>query len=215
MFHGQEFIYLGNVNNTITLQINKGQISCARCLETFGWCHQVLSINHTTGLKHSPSGALQCPNSGILFPNYWQPQSVHEGSLHKQFEANVHCPFKNISSILTWPGGWGTLCLLVLLPRHALITVLCRWRWISASNWFQSLSCSGPRRSLPNSCICCILEWKRRIGFKNIFLVHMLRCKKYRFPILPSICSKSIYSQKTFNSCNGDWKYFAWSQKCT
>ena len=34
------------------------------------------------------------------------------------------------------------------------MTVLCRWRWISASNWFQSRSCSEPRMSRPSSWIC-------------------------------------------------------------
>ena len=61
--------------------------------------------------------------------------------------------------LLTWPGGKCGYCLLEpLLPRHALITVLCRWRWISASSWFHSLSCSGPRKSLPSNWICCILQ---------------------------------------------------------
>lgn len=42
------------------------------------------------------------------------------------------------------------------------MTVLWRWRWISASSWFHSLSCAGPFISRPNNWICCTLEEKSK-----------------------------------------------------
>ncbi len=68
------------------------------------------------------------------------------------------------NSELTCPGGNGWRFFFVfVLPRHALITVLCLWRWISASSWFHNLSCSAPFMSLPNSWICCILNDGKQI----------------------------------------------------
>ena len=59
----------------------------------------------------------------------------------------------------------GNFFLRLALPLHARMTVLWRWRWISASSWFQSLSCSAPLMSRPSSWICCILErHKQRVG---------------------------------------------------
>ena len=55
-------------------------------------------------------------------------------------------------------GGAGGLLLGSLRPRQALMTVLCRWRWISASIWFQSWSCWLPLISRPSNWICWILK---------------------------------------------------------
>lgn len=66
-----------------------------------------------------------------------------------------------LSFILTWSAGEGRGFLASLRPLHARITVLWRWRWISASSWFQSLSCAGPFMSRPSNWICCTLEDKR------------------------------------------------------
>lgn len=74
------------------------------------------------------------------------------------FTFTLHCT-------LTCPGGVGNFFLRLALPLHARMTVLWRWRWISASSWFQSLSCSAPLMSRPSSWICCILERHRqRVG---------------------------------------------------
>lgn len=42
------------------------------------------------------------------------------------------------------------------------MTVLWRWRWISASSWFHSLSCAGPFMSRPSNWICCTLGEKSK-----------------------------------------------------
>lgn len=74
---------------------------------------------------------------------------------------NTNVPyFSWINTLLTCPSGRGSFFLRLFRPLHARITVLWRWRWISASNWFQSLSCSAPRMSRPRSWICWILQTK-------------------------------------------------------
>lgn len=66
---------------------------------------------------------------------------------------------KNGSSFwLTWPGGACIGRFRSFRPRQALITVLWRWRCISASSWFQSLSWAGPFISRPSSWICWTLH---------------------------------------------------------
>ncbi len=55
---------------------------------------------------------------------------------------------------------------LLVLPRQARITVLCRCRWISASSWFHSLSCSAPFMSRPSNWICWILQSHERMPFR-------------------------------------------------
>ena len=62
-------------------------------------------------------------------------------------------------------GGAGALLLGSLRPLHALITVLCLCRCISASIWFQSWSCSLPLMSRPSNWICCILWYEKNITF--------------------------------------------------
>lgn len=68
--------------------------------------------------------------------------------------------FSWIYTLLTCPSGRGSFFLRLFRPLQARITVLWRWRWISASNWFHSLSCSAPRMSRPRSWICWILQTK-------------------------------------------------------
>ena len=75
------------------------------------------------------------------------------GKLHKTLVTTG----RRVTQVLTCPPGIGSR-LLVTRPRHARMTVLCRCRWISASNWFHSLSCSIPFISRPNNWICWILH---------------------------------------------------------
>jgi len=72
-------------------------------------------------------------------------------------------PCQSVSSIceqvwLTCAWGAGSWQWWLTRPRHALTTVLCRCRWISASSWFHSFSCSGPFIPRPSSWICWILH---------------------------------------------------------
>lgn len=63
-----------------------------------------------------------------------------------------------LSFQLTCPGGACIGRFRSFRPRQALITVLWRWRCISASSWFQSLSWAGPFISRPSNWICWTLR---------------------------------------------------------
>lgn len=83
---------------------------------------------------------------------------------------------------------------------QALMTVLCRWRWISASSWFQRRSCSTPRMFRPRSWICWIRpasSWEMDLRFflrlfqafsGRTHFIQILRCKSrsknFRFKCL-------------------------------
>lgn len=50
-------------------------------------------------------------------------------------------------------------------PRHARMTVLWRWRWISDSIWLHSMLCSSPFKLRPSNWICWILSkviWEQK-----------------------------------------------------
>ena len=86
-------------------------------------------------------------------------ESTHNGLLHFQLNLSM-MTFNTIPSPackLTCPTGDASVFLGSLRPLQALMTVLWRCRWISASSWFHSLSWAGPFMSLPRSWICCTL----------------------------------------------------------
>ncbi len=97
--------------------------------------------------------------------NEWKScKTTHRMGLHRQSsdEFNWQLSRSRIAGLLlatlTWPGGMVWRFFLLVLPLQARITVLCRCKWISASSWFHSLSCSAPFMSRPSSWICWILQ---------------------------------------------------------
>lgn len=68
-------------------------------------------------------------------------------------------------------GGAGVLLLGSFRPLHALITVLCLCKCISASIWFHSWSCSLPLISRPRSWICWILKRRSFCDLTGFFSV--------------------------------------------
>ena len=66
-------------------------------------------------------------------------------------------------------------------PRHALITVLCLCRCISASIWFHRTSCSCLFKSRPSNCICWILINRNNflLNIMEHYFWHVLCWKNY------------------------------------
>lgn len=89
--------------------------------------------------------------------------------------------------LLTCPAGDGRGFFGSLRPLQARMTVLWRWRWISASSWFHSLSWAGPFMSRPNSWICWTLQ--------NTVATSVLSTMQPEIEFLPTgyICNTFIY----------------------
>lgn len=129
------------------------------------------AIQHGTVLQHTKEQHIY---------KWCMKKTQHWSENNHRDEEVTHAwkSWRNGSSFqLTCPGGACIGRLRSLRPRHALITVLWRWRCISASSWFHSLSWAGPFISRPSNWICWTLHSdKERKTMKKQCTVGLTHC---------------------------------------